>query len=194
MTRYLLPFLLVAAPALAQNAVVLPTRDVTMVVRLAGAADTAIPGGAPGTLRLQWQAGAQRLRVEPEGRRQVLVLDLSERSVAFIDSGAKTAMSLPMRERDLQPLKLAGAKLSPKGHETIAGLACTDYDVQASRGHGTVCLTPDGVALRAAGEVDGHEGSFTAISVQYGAVPASTFEVPQDYMQLDLQKMLRPPK
>ena len=92
-------------------------------------------------------------------------------TVELLDSGLRTAMALPVRPGDLQPLTLEGAHFNRRGRAAVAGLGCTDYDVQSSRGHGTVCFTDDGVALRASGEVSGHQGSFTALSVSYGAVP-----------------------
>ena len=60
-------------------------------------------------------------------------------------------MVLPTRPQDLDPVRLQDARLTRRGRATIAGLACTDYTVESRRGQGTVCLTDDGVALRAAG-------------------------------------------
>lgn len=193
MIRRLLPLLVLAAPALAQAPPrTLPSRDVSVVYRLEGAAPRAIPGGVPGPLRLVWSAGQQRLRVEPEGRTQVLLVDLGAPRVELLDSGLRTAMALPVRPADLQPLTLDGARFTRRGRATVAGLGCTEYDVQSSRGHGTVCFTEDGVALRASGEVRGQQGSFTAVSVNYGAVPGPAFEVPPGYVQLAIPGMTRP--
>ena len=101
-------------------------------------------------------------------------------------------MSLPVNPGDLQPLRLQGAHLARRGRATVAGLACTEYDVQSSRGHGTVCFTDDGVALRASGEVKGRQGSFTATSVSYDSVPGQAFAVPPGYVQLAIPRMGRP--
>ncbi|MBC7799642.1 MAG: hypothetical protein H7Z10_03390, partial [Gemmatimonadaceae bacterium] len=51
---------------------------------------------------------------------------------------------------------------------------------------GTVCLTPDGVPLRADGDVDGRRGTFTAVDVDYGPIADDLFRVPSGYMQLSL--------
>ena len=189
----LLAVLTASAPALAQERPpLLPTRDVTVVYQLSGDAGQAIPGGIPGTVRVSWSAAAQRLRAEPEGRGQALLLDFGAHSLEVVDSNLKTAMSLPLRERDLQPMTLQGAHLTRAGHAVIAGIGCTDYSAQSARGHGTVCVTPDGVALRASGVLDGRQGSFTAISVDYGPVPARALEVPKGYMNLDFLRMGNP--
>ena len=191
--RRLLALVLLATPALAQSPPrVLPARDVSVTYRLEGAASESVPGGVPGSLRIEWSAGQQRLRVQPEGRPQILLVDLAGSKVEVLDSGLRTAMSLPVRPGDLQPLRLEGAHFVRQGRQTVAGLSCTDYAVQSARGHGTVCLTDDGVALRAAGEVKGRQGSFTATSVSYGAVPGQAFEIPRGYFQLAIPGMSRP--
>jgi len=187
--KRLLALMLLATPALAQQPPrVLPARDVTIVYQLGGEAARAIPTGAGTDLRVVWSAAGQRLRVEPEGRTQVLLVDLDAATVEVMDRGLRTAMALPVKPGDLQPLRLQGAHFTRRGRATVAGLGCTEYDVQSSRGHGTVCFTDDGVALRAAGEVNGRSGSFTALSVSYGGVDPQAFEVPQGYVQLAIPR------
>ena len=191
--KRLLPFLLLATPALAQAPPrVLPAHDVSLVYRVEGAATEAIPGGVPSALRVRWSAGTQRLRVEAEGRPQTLLVDLGASSVELLDPGLRTAMSLPVNPGDLQPLRLEGAHFARRGRATVAGLGCTEYDVQSSRGHGTVCFPDDGVALRASGELRGRRGSCTATSVSFDSVPGQAFAVPPGYVQLAIPRMGRP--
>lgn len=162
----------------------LPSRDVSVLYRAEGSARDAVPGGLPGTVRVLWSAERQALLLEPQGRPQSLLVDLVRPSVMLVDAGVHSAMSLPVRPKDLDPVKLRDAHLRPVGHATVGGLACTEYEVRSKRGHGTLCLTDDGVALRGAGEVNGRPGSFTALEVDYGALPAAMFEVPAGYMSL----------
>lgn len=176
--------LALASPALAQPT--LPTRDVAITYRVSGGAHEAIPGGIPDVVRILWDAERQRILVEPQGRPQSLLVDLPAANVRVIDSGLHSAMSLPVRAKDLDPVRLRDAHLTRRGPATVAGLGCTDYAVESRRGHGTICLTDDGVALRAEGQVNGHDGGFIAISVVYGPVPAKMFEVPRGYMTLAL--------
>jgi hypothetical protein len=194
-------FLLLAGPAPVGSALgqpaprVLPSRDVVLVYQVGGAARDAIPGGIPGAVRIAWSARLQSLRVEPEGRSQALLLDLAgppgRQRVEIVDSGLRTAMSLHVRNKDLEPLTLQDARLTRRGQSTVAGQSCTDYAVEARRGHGTLCLTEDGVTLRADGEVDGRKGRFTAVSVSYGTLPPGLFKVPPGYMQLALPEVSR---
>ena len=168
-----------------------PSRDVAVTYRVEGDAASAVPGGIPGALRLSWDAAGQRLRAEPEGRTQAVIVDLRAHSVQMMDTVLRSAFTLPVRDADLEPLTLDGARLTRRGEEVVAGLPCTDWAVQSPRGAGTVCLTADGVTLRAAGEVDGRRGAFTASSVSYGPQREGLFRVPPDYMQFSMPKLGR---
>lgn len=182
--------LLLALPAAAQDRPrTLPSRDVTAAYRVSGAAADAIPGGVPGALRLSWSAGAQALRVEAEGRPQSMLVDLRARTAIVLDGGVRTALVLPARERDMQALTLDGARMTRRGKDTVAGHACTVYDVQAGRGRGTLCVTDDGVPLRGDGTVNGKPGSFTATSVTYAPQPGELFQVPPGYARLDINRL-----
>lgn len=177
-------------PARAQSKVpTLPLHDVSVTYRLEGGLRDAVPGGLPDTIRLQWNASERRLRVEPQGRSQVLIVSLGEPRAELMDTGLHGVVTLPMRPKDVDSLTLAGAHLTRRGGATVAGLACTEYDVAQPRGSGTVCLTADGVALRGAGTVDGRQGRFTALQVTPGAVPESAFSVPPGYMRLAIPGM-----
>ena len=182
--------MLAAGPALAQqNVPTLPLHDVGVVYRLAGAARESVPGGLPETVKLLWDAAGRRLRVEPQGRSQVLLVDLGAPRAELIDSSLHGVIMLPMRAKDIEPITLQDARLTRRGTAVVAGLACTDYDVAAKRGHGVVCLTRDGVALRGSGDVDGKQGSFTAVSVTSGSLPSGTFDVPAGYMRLAIPSL-----
>ena len=189
------PLLLAAAVVLVQAAPaqaaspqdrprVQPDRDVTVTYRVEGAAQQALPGGVGGPLRLSWDAAGQRLRAEPADRPQAVIVDLPRHTASVVDDSMHAVLTLPVRERDLQPLTLDGVQMTRRGADTVAGRACTIWAMQAKHGSGTVCLTPDGVALRAEGEIDGRHGSFTATDVTYGAVAAELFKVPPGYMTL----------
>lgn len=162
----------------------LPTHDVAVTYRLQGAARDAVPGGLPEIVRLAWDAGGRRLRVEPEGRQQVLLVDLNVPRAELVDKGMHGVLTLPMRAKDIEPLALQDATLTPRGRAVVTGLSCMEYDVVAKRGRGVVCLAADGVALRGSGTVDGKQGGFTAVSVVPGPLPAGSFEVPPGYMHL----------
>lgn len=177
--------------AVEDRPLVQPSRDVAVTYRVEGAAASVVPGGIPGALRLSWDAAGQRLRAEPEGRTQTIIVNLRAHSAQLMDSILRSALTLPVQDGDLQPLTLDGARLTQRGTDTVAGLPCTTWAVQSRRGAGTVCFTADGVALRADGQVDGQHGAFTASSVSYGPQPDELFRVPAEYLQLSIPKFGR---
>lgn len=164
----------------------LPQRDVAAVYRVDGVAAAALPGGVPGPLHLEWDAAGQRLRVSAEGRTQVAIVDLPGRQALIVDAGMRTALALEMKAG---ALRLDGARFTRQGTDRVVGLACTVYAVQDRQGAGTLCVTADGVPLRGSGTYRGKAGSFTALSVNYAAQPASLFTVPTGYLQLALPSM-----
>lgn len=193
MMRPLLAAVLLAAPAAAQPAPrVLPSRDVAVTYSLAGAAADAIPGGAPGAVRLTWDAEGERLRAAADGRPQTALVDLRAASAHILDGALRTALTVPVRDADIASITLRGARFTRRGQDSVAGLACTTYAVVAARGSGTVCLTDDGVALSGQGVVNGRTGSFVATEVAYAAQPEAMFRVPAGYFRLDVSNLGRP--
>ncbi|MGK3816850.1 hypothetical protein, partial [Enterococcus faecium] len=72
-----------------------------------------------------------------------------------------------------------------RGHRTLAGLTCEDFAVRLHRGSGTVCVTSDGVILRAQGQDnDGHAGTLTALRVVHAPIDPKQFDVPPDYADI----------
>ena len=175
-----------AAAAAQDRPLVQPARDVTVTYRVEGAAADAFPGGISGPLRLSWDATRGRLRAEVDGRPQAVLLDLPHHTATILDTAMRAVVALPLRDKDLQALTPGGARLTRRGSGNVAGRACTNWDVTASRGAGTICLTPDGVALRGEGTVNGRQGSFTATDVVFGAVAPGLFDVPSGYFSLNI--------
>lgn len=182
-----------AGPALAQDRPVLqPTQDVAVTYQLDGAAADILPGGPAGSLKLFWDAAGRRMRLEAEGRPQVLLVDLGARRAQIVDSGLRSYVALPVGDAEMQAITLSGAQMIRRGTETIAGLPCATWAVQSPRGSGTVCVTADGVALRATGDVDRRRGGFTATEVRYAEQPERLFQVPAGYMSFSIPGLGRP--
>lgn len=161
-----------------------PVRDVVATYRLSGPATGLVPGGLPGRVRLSWDAPLQRVRLEAEGRDQVVLFDLGRRRFLLIEPTLRAVLPLPVRPDDIQPLVPQDARLSaPRGRARIAGLGCTLYDLEGAGG-GRLCLSDDGVPLQGEATVRGRPGRFEAVAVQYGPLPRALFEPPAGYVML----------
>ena len=171
--------------------VVPPRRDAAVTFRVTGAAAALIPqldgGAAPGEMVMRWNT-AGRLRLEAEGRPQVLLLDTGTLSAHIVDSTLRSAIALPIKQRDMDAILLTQATVSRLREDKVAGLACTVWQVHGRQGEGTICLTADGVPLRAEGTVDGKQGSMVATSVQLEPQPLGKFAVPAGYMSFSMPK------
>lgn len=189
--KFLLGLLVCAAPALAAERPSLPpTEDAAVTYRAEGEAAEILPNlgapSGPALLHLFWSANTPRLRIEVEGRPQFLLVDVGAHAAQLVDRGLRSAVTLPVRAKDLEALTLQGETLTRQGEARYAGHACTNWAVHSDHGDGTVCLTPSGLPLHAAGVVDGRKGSFTATKVQLGPQPATLFAVPDGYMAFAL--------
>ena len=189
MKRAVILLLLVAAAP--DRPTIPPARDAAVTYRTSGAAAALIPnmGGGEGTgqMRLRWNA-AGLLRLEAEGRPQTLLLDLRSKFAHIVDTSLRSAVLLPLKERDVDGVLLTGAQMTRVREDTVAGLGCTVWSVRAQKGDGTICLTPDGVPLRVEGTVDGRRGSLEAVAVQLELQPPTLFQVPAGYMSFSLPK------
>ncbi len=183
-----LPTLAAAQERQPERPPTLPSRDVAVTYQVSGVAADALPGGAPGTLELAWDAAGRRLHVGANGQPQAAIVDLTADKAVILDEGSHTALILPLGKRVTGSIGLSGARFQRGGTERVAGHDCTDYAVQDPHGSGTVCLTADGVPLRGDGTWSGQAGRFTAMRVEYGAQPDSLFHPPPGFMQLSLPK------
>lgn len=186
----LLPTLATAQERQPERPPTLPSRDVAVTYQVSGVAADALPGGAPGALRLAWDAAGRRLHVGAAGQRQSAIVDLGAGTAMILDAGSHTALVLPLGTRAADSIVLSGARFRRGGTERVAGHDCTDYAVQDPHGSGTLCITADGVPLRGDGTWNGQAGRFTAVRVDYGSQPDGLFRPPPGFLQLSLPKNL----
>lgn len=163
-----------------------PTRPVVVTYELTGSNQT---GGAS-KVQLSFAADPDRVRMdlyssagsaEPFGS---LIFDKPRNRVITLIPARKAYL-----QRDAVGLANPGLMLSPNlqytraGTEQFAGLSCTDWTVRNKAQAdvaGTVCVTNDGVTLKAErGPPD--PGTMRAIGIEYKTPPDSAFEVPAGY-------------
>jgi hypothetical protein len=153
------------------------TRDATVVYqttgREAGQAIEISFGAASGLMRIDNPSIAGYAIVDRKGRRMTVVMTEMRMFMEMAAAGMPGQPNLP--EED--------AKFTRKGTDTIAGQSCTVWDFAAPNGTGSVCLTSDGILLRART----NDGSgMDATKVSYAAVPAANFSPPAGFMKMDM--------
>ena len=171
----------------------LPRHDVSVTYHVTSSAH-----GAPDQVRIISNAGAHKLRIEPDG----------QPGYALIDRDAGTGVMLLTGAHLLTDVKIGGvidrylndpqAQFRKLGAGSVAGRACTRWAMHSPQADGEGCVTADGVILSAEGhDSKNARGSIQALSVDDAAVPDSVFAVPAGYHHLDLSNlggMLKMPK
>lgn len=184
---------LAAAPALAQSGAARsgpaqagpsqwwPTRDVAVTYNARGGR------GAARSVPTAWLAAERRLRVEPPEAPGWVLVDVPRGQALMVMDQARMAMRLP--EEQKLPLIQGpppGTTVTPAGSATVAGHRCDNWRLSGPEGQGTVCLTADGVLLRAQGSHEGQEGTLEATSVAYARQDPARFRLPPDYRSMTL--------
>ncbi len=182
----------VAAPsaALAQAPAYLPSHDVAVRYRVSGRAAQQVR-----ELKVRFSAARQLLRVETEDRGMGYVLvDPGRRNARLIVPGLGQYVDLPLaRDRRAALLFGDGLQFTRRGRARVSGLECTNWDVRAERDTATLCLTQDGVLLRARGHSgDLADSSLEATRVDATPQAANLFNLPRQSQGLNLQEALRP--
>ncbi len=170
---------LVAAPAFADDPpFVFPQTDVAV---------TYVAAGRPGvTQLLRVDAANGRQRVDAPGGGIAIITDTVRRTTILIDLGAGTFVVLPapagtsdMRgKRAITPYRRVG-------QDVVAGERCTVWDTRDASGRMvTVCLTADGILVRAA--------SAAGVLVEAGSVTRAT-QPASLFVPAPGERQVRPP-
>ena len=166
--------------------VVQPTRDVAVQYHIVGESMVGPGQDHLDTIKISYGAGGQRMRIEPSGQPAFMIVDKSAGRMMVVMSGQKMYMEMPYDAHRMMDFSPANAKFTPRGTATVAGLTCSEYDVQSQQHNGSVCLTSDGVMLRAVSNDPRHQGSIEATNVAYGPQPESAFQPPLGYQKMDM--------
>ena len=156
-----------------------PTRDVDVVyqtVREIAGREQVL------SQRTRWAVSLGKERVDPPTAglymlvdfkaRKLMAVHPSQREVVVVDAGA--ALDTPGGA--------SGGNFTPAGSDTVAGLACSEWSTRDASGQPTVvCLTPDGVLLRA---TSGNHVLVEATAVSYGAMDPALFDPPAGFKRL----------
>ncbi len=149
-----------------------PMRDVDVTYRVGvGTGNDSI------LQRLRFSAPLHRQRVDLPTSGNWMVLDFAAHTMAMVRDESREVVDLPAP--DNAGLPDYGAGFVRLGAARVDDLPCTEWRTRDTRGQETIaCYTQDGVMLRARNE---SRTLMEAVSVHYGALPASVFEVPAGY-------------
>lgn len=157
--------------------------------------------GRVAEMRVFYSAATRRQRVEmPEGD-VAMIHDLPANRMLMLNEQLRMAMEMPVNAAEGQPMLAVpdDMTLTRTGADTVAGHRCTRYRA-AQRGadRGTVCVTDDGILLRADLTQGGRRGLMEATALSLAAQPASLFEVPPGWQTMQMPSLpqggQRPPR
>lgn len=174
----LLPVAAQARPALR------PMRDTVVQYRV-----TDPVGQQTSEVTIHYASHGRRMRIEPAGRPSYMIVDRIAERMEVVLTAQHMYIDVPYDPGAMMKFEDPNAQFTQHGSDTVAGLRCTVYDVQSQRGSGQICLTKDGVMLRARGQGARRGGSLEAISVQYTPQPASLFVPPAGFRKMDAGQM-----
>jgi hypothetical protein len=166
--RLVVLLLVAAVPAWAETPVSRPTRDVDVHYAMAAGLQQ----------RMRWDVAKQLLRVDPPGNGPYMIIDYRNGRMSLVHPDQHVVIdvtgSAPLPTPD------SGDGQWERGTtDTVAGLACTEWLTQDTTGRPVaLCLTPDGVLLRARAATG---VLVQADKVDYVAADPAAFQIPADY-------------
>ena len=129
--------------------------------------------------RMRWDVAAGMLRVDPPTKGLYVIIDLAARRMRTVQIARQAVIEMAAPEGVAGMADSAAAGAVRRGTDTVAGLACVDWDVTDAAGQATrVFLTEDGVLLRAN---MGDRTLLEAVTVRYGTIDPGVFRIPDGY-------------
>ena len=129
--------------------------------------------------RMRWDVASKRLRIEPPTAELYVIIDFSARRMSTVRLAEKVVLETMAPDNTAGVPDAAAAAAVRRGADTVAGLACTEWDMTDAAGETVrLCLTDDGVLLRA------YSDGRRLLSAETGALQpldATLFEVPDGY-------------
>jgi hypothetical protein len=172
-----------ATPAFAQDhPVFLPTRDVAVTYQLSSG------GQGDQQTHLYYSAAANKLRIDTPGNAGYTVLDRNTHKRIMVMNQDRQWAAVPL-EPGTEDGFILNAQMTyhREGEGSVTGVACTNWQVTSQQANGQACVTPDGVLLSGSGHPldGGPDTSLKAVSVEYATQPASLFDPPPGFRQVD---------
>jgi hypothetical protein len=180
MIRTLALLLLLALPAAAQDRPMLtPQRDVMVTYRVAAEGQT-------GEMRMAWLAGPGLLRMDMPGGQGWIVVNLRDSSGFLVMEPTRAIMPLPPGASAHERLSASPtARFTREREDRVAGLPCTVWQVEERDEAGRLCITGEGVVLRADGTRRNGQGRMEATAVSFAAQDPARFRRPEGFREMN---------
>ncbi len=173
--------LALGAPGPAEAQQKQPTRDFAVTYRVQAQGDTA-------EMKVFFSAATQRQRVEMADAGMVLIQDIRANRMLMLNSEARMAMEMPSPNVRQHMLAIPDdMTLTRTGTATVLGHRCTIYrGTQGGADRGTVCLTDEGIMLRANMRLQDKGGTMEATALSLGTQPDALFTVPEGWQTMQM--------
>jgi hypothetical protein len=172
---------LIAAPAVAGDAPLLrPARDVVVQYGTGGAT---LAAGT--TVTMHFTRQGRLIRIDPATGTAYTVYDTDANHMMIVRTDARTFEDRTSDPSQIPLYFTPDATFVKTGTDTIAGQRCTTYDATLHARKGQICLTDDGVILRArTGQADTFR-EMVAVTVSYTEQPLALFAPPPGFENAD---------
>jgi hypothetical protein len=187
MRRLFLIFtLLAAAPAYAEDPPLIhPSRDVAVDYRSSGMAHG--PADDPSAvITMRFSGQGSRIRIDGPHGHGYAILDVDGGRMTMVMTDKQMYMEAPANPGMLGMFQAKSTAFRKTGTDTIAGVACTTYDATINDHEGQVCLTGDGVLLRARSKEPNGQRELEAVKVTYADQPAELFSAPAGFKKMEV--------
>ncbi len=168
----------------------LPSHDVVVEYHSRGM----VPGPSgtlTTTVMVRFAGNGDRLRVDgPYGGLYALV-EVDEARMIMVMPDQRIYVDQPADPDLIALLQADDPSFQRIGMERVAGFDCTDYNADINGHSGRLCLTDDGVLLRAQIDAPDRRPELEAVSVTYAPQPSDMFEVPDGFRRVFLPRSQR---
>lgn len=186
----LLSVLAATPPAWADDRpLIRPTRDVAVEYRSGGGAQ----GQTGSVVMMRFASKTNRIRIDGAGGQGYAILDPDASRMTVVVPDKRTYFERPADPGMVAMFQGTNSAYRKTGTATVAGVACTTYDATINDRSGQVCLTNDGVLLRARTIDADRDRQLEAVKVTYSEQPAPLFETPAGYQKTDGPDQTRRP-
>ena len=176
-----------AVPAVAQeHPLTQPSRDVMVEYHVES--KEAGPQ-RPRDVRMYFTDQGNKMRVEGSGQPGYAVMDRGAGRMMVVMPEQRMYMEMPLDPKRMMGFDSKDGTFTRHGTDTVAGYTCNVYDAQTERHSGQVCITDDGVMLRARSNDNNEGGNLEATKVVYGSQQASLFAPPAGYQKFEAASM-----